>query len=161
MATLSTLVQESRLFRVTIKLKPGQFDDRLLYAFPECLEWMRTEVPKMKTGVIKSDFTPRDQLGVRLTEWITGKQMVETRMFRHMKPLTDDVIELKTDDLRIFGWLYQAGKFIAVRGGYTDDYKGQNKKKNYEDEVKAVVEARDALPLDGEKIWRGDFNDIC
>jgi len=59
--------------------------------------------------VLKSDFTPLDQLGVRLTEWITGKPMVENRMFRHMTPLSDDVIELKTDDLRIFGWLYQAG----------------------------------------------------
>jgi hypothetical protein len=60
-----------------------------------------------------------------------------------------------------FGWLYQPGKFIAVSGGYADDYKAPTKTKYYADEVRAVVEARDALPLDGEKICRGDFNDIC
>ncbi len=67
---------------------------------------------------------------------------------------------MKTDDLWIFGWLYKPGTFVAVRGGYADDYKEPTKTKNYADDMQAVVAVRDALPLDGGKIYRGDFNDL-
>ena len=82
------------------------------------------------------------------------------RMFRDLEPTTDDVWELKTADLRIFGWMYQKRKFIAVRGGYTDDYKEPTKIKNYADDRKEVVKARDALPLDNPKFVRGEFHEL-
>ena len=55
-------------------------------------------------------------------------------MFHDMEPSTDDVWEMKTADLRIFGWMYQRRKFIAVWGGFADRYKEPTKIKNYADE---------------------------
>ena len=160
MATLSNLVLDGTLIRVTVPLRRDQFHDRKLYAFPECLEWMRTEVPKMKTGRINSATSPRDQLALRLRGWMAGEEMVESEMFRHMRPLQDDVIEMKTDDLRLFGWLCQPATFVVVCGGYADDYKEPTITKLYQDDVTVVVDARNALPLDGDKISRTNFNDI-
>lgn len=68
--------------------------------------------------------------------------------------------KLQTADLRIFGWMYQPHKFIAVCGGYADDYKEPTKTKFYADDRRAVVTARDALPLDGDKFVTGAYDDL-
>jgi len=81
-------------------------------------------------------------------------------MFHDMDPSSDQVWELKTADLRIFGWMYRPREFIAVCGGFADDYKLPTKTKNYADDRRAVVEARNALPLDDPKYATGDFNEL-
>ncbi len=81
-------------------------------------------------------------------------------MFHDMEPSTDEVWEMKTADLRLFGWMYQRRKFIVVRGGYADDYKEPTKTRTYADERREVVRARDALPLDDPKLVRGKFDEL-
>src|SRR5690606_40181291 len=63
-------------------------------------------------------------------------------LFKDLMPRSDEVWELKTADLRIFGWLYRPRKFIAVVGGYADDYKGAHNKQNYEDAKRKVLRCR-------------------
>jgi hypothetical protein len=121
---------------------------------------MRNEVPKMVTGRVRSDFSPKEQLIERLRQWMSGDPMAYGRMFKDMVPRTDEVWEMKTADLRLFGWIYRPREFIAVRGGYADDYKEPTKTKNYADDRRAVVRARDALPLDGDKLAKGEFNEL-
>jgi hypothetical protein len=67
MATFNKLLQEKRIVRVTLRLGRGQFNDRELYAYPDCLDWMRVEVPKMVTGRVQSSLAPKEQLINRLT----------------------------------------------------------------------------------------------
>lgn len=81
-------------------------------------------------------------------------------MFHDMDPAADEVWEMKTEDLRIFGWMYKPREFIAVQGGYADDYKKPTKSKNYADDRRDVVKARDALPLDGDKFVGGRFHEL-
>jgi hypothetical protein len=158
MASFDKILEEGRIIRVKLRLGRGQFDERKLYAYPECLEWMRVEVPKMVSGRLKADLTPALQLTTRLLQWITGKPMAYGRMFQDMLPQSDEVWELKTPDLRIFGWMYRPREFVAVRGGYADDYKEPTKTKYYGDDRKAVVDARNALPLDGPKFVTGEYD---
>jgi hypothetical protein len=160
MATFDRLLEDKTLVRVTIPLPRGQFHERKLFAYPDCLEWMRKEVPKMVTGRVASSFTPKEQLIERLRQWMSGDPMAYGRMFHDMEPKGDEVWEIKTADLRIFGWIYLPREFIAVRAGYADDYKEPTKIKNYADERREVVKARDALPLDGEKYTAGDFDEL-
>jgi hypothetical protein len=160
MAAFDKLLEQGQIVRVTLRLGRGQFNDRELYAYPECLAWMKVEVPKMVTGRVQSAFAPKEQLITRLLQWITGKPMARGRMFQDMLPKSDEVWELKTPDLRIFGWMYRPRKFIAVCGGYADDYKEPTKIKNYGDDRDAVVKARDELPLDGNKFVTGEYDDL-
>jgi hypothetical protein len=160
MATFDKIVEEKQIVRVRLRLPRGRSDVRELYAFPECLDWMRRKVPTMVTGRVASAFTPAEQLMLRLTQWIVGDEIVHNRMFKDMEPQSHGVWELKTADLRIFGWIYRPRKFIAVRGGYTDDYKEPTKTKYYGDDKRAVLAARNALPLDGGKFVLGDFDDL-
>jgi hypothetical protein len=160
MTTFDKLLEQKRLIRVTVPLPRGQFHDRKLYAYPKCLEWMRNDVPKLVTGRFASALTPKEQLIERLRQWMAGDPMAYGRMFHDMDPRSDEVWEIKTADLRIFGWMYRPCEFIAVCGGYTDDYKEPTKIKNYADDRREVVRARDSLPLDGDKYAKGDFDDL-
>src|ERR1700730_18702019 len=160
MMTFDKLLELKRLVRVTMPLPRGQFHERKFYAYPECFEWMRNKVPTMVTGRIASAFTPREQLIERLRQWMVGDPMAYGPMFHDMDPRSDEGWEIKTADLRIFGWMYRPREFIAVRGGYTDDYKEPTKIKNYADDRREVVRARDSLPLDGDKYAKGDFDDL-
>ncbi len=160
MATLDKLVEDGTIVRVKLRLRHGQFDERKLYAYPECLEWMKVEVPKMVTGRLQSDLTPALQLTTLLLQWITGKPMAYGRMFQDMLPQSEEVWELKTPDLRLFGWIYRPREFIAVRGGYADDYKEPTKTKFYGDDRQAVVDARNALPLDTPKFATGEYDEL-
>jgi hypothetical protein len=91
---------------------------------------------------------------------MAGDPMRYGPMFHDMDPGSDEVWELKTADLRIFGWIYRPREFIAVNGGYTDDYKPPTKTKNYADDRRDVVNARNALPLDPPKFATGVFDDL-
>ncbi|WP_316169057.1 MULTISPECIES: hypothetical protein [unclassified Bradyrhizobium] len=160
MTTFDKLLSDKLLIPVGLKLRRGQFPERKFFAFPECIAWMRDEVPQMTTGRVASDFTPHEQMVLRLRQWIAGDPMTYGPMFHDMDPTEHGVWEMKTADLRIFGWIYKPKQFIAVRGGYADDYKEPTKKKSYADDRREVIKARDALPLDGEKFATGDFNGL-
>jgi hypothetical protein len=106
------------------------------------------------TGRLASAFTPKEQLVERLRQWMAGEPMAYGPCFHDMEPREDGVWELKTADLRMFGWMYRAREFIAVRGGYADHYKEPTKIRNYADERREVVRSRDALPLDARSMQR-------
>jgi hypothetical protein len=160
MATFAKLLEERRIIRITVPLPRGKFPERKLYAYPECLEWARTNIPQMVTGRVASDFSPKEQITLRLQQWIAGDPMEYGRMFHDMDPNTDGVWEMKTADLRLFGWMYRPREFIAVGGGYADDYKEPTKTKDYADDRRVVIAARNALPLDGQKFVTGDFDEL-
>jgi hypothetical protein len=160
MATFNTLLDERALIRVTVPLPRGQFHERKFYAVPACVEWMKNQVPRMATGRIKSPLTPKEQLIERLRQWMSGDPMAYGRMFHDMTPRSDEVWEIKTHDLRLFGWMYRPREFIAVCGGYADHYKEPTKIKNYADDRCAVVLARNTLPLDGQKYAEGEFDEL-
>jgi hypothetical protein len=46
--------------------------------------------------------------------FISGEALEEGDEFRLMRPIDGDVYELKSIDLRIFGWFYRPGIFIAT-----------------------------------------------
>jgi len=81
-------------------------------------------------------------------------------MFHDMLPKEHAVWELKTADLRIFGWLCQPREFIAVCGGFKDDYEEPTKTKNYGDDRDRVIAARNALALDEPKFVTGAFDEL-
>jgi hypothetical protein len=159
MATIGILLEEKKLHRVTVPLRRGQFHDRKLYALPDCFRWMKG-VRGMVTGRIKSASTPYEQMIERFRQWTAGEPMLNGPWFHDMEPCSDNVWEMKTDDLRIFGWMYRPREFIAAVGGYADDYKEPTKTKTYTQAMADVIAARDALPLDEPKYTEGEFDEL-
>lgn len=162
MATFEKILEGRLLIPVVVKLGRGKFFNRKLYAYPASLKWMKETVPTLNTGRQNSAQTPAEQLIMRLQQWLSGEPPLKKGpMFKEMEyPRENDVWELKTDDLRLFGWMYQPKTFIVASHGYADDYKEPTKIKNYADDVRAVIAARDALPLDGPKFVKGKFDEL-
>jgi hypothetical protein len=161
MATFEKVIEDKLIIPVVVGLPRRQFYDRCLYAFPDCFEWMKEMVPTLKTGRRQSAFTPAEQLILRLQQWLSGQPLKKGPMFKEMEyPKDNDVWSLKTDDLRLWGWMYRPKKLIIASCGYADDYKEPTKTKNYADDVRAVMQARDALPLDWPKLVRGKFDEL-
>ena len=161
MATFAKILEGKLLIPVEVRLGRGKFYERKLYAYPASLKWMKETVPTLKTGRKHSAQTPAEQLIMRLQQWLSGAEIKKGPMFKEMDyPRENDVWELKTDDLRLFGWMYRPKQFIIASHGYADDYKDPTKIKNYADDVRAVMEARDTLPLDGPKLVKGEFDDL-
>lgn len=75
-------------------------------------------------------------------------------------PQKDEVWEMKTPDIRIFGWIYQPLKFVVVFGDYADLYKGRNARRSYDDAVQRVKNRRDGLDLDPPKFAAGTFDEL-
>src|SRR5665213_2293709 len=97
MATISNL---PTVTRIQVPLGRKEFDEREFYALPSFMLFIEQILPAAAPGVIAARETPRKQI--------------------------DSVWEMKSVDLRIFGWMHKPRCFVAVFGGLADDYKSQN-----------------------------------
>ncbi len=86
------------------------------------------------------------------------------KMFKDLMPKDAETWEMKTVDLRVFGWIYKPKIFIAVFGDYADLYKGKNKSvkpiASYARAVNRVVRAREMLDLDEPKFVTGVYDEL-
>ncbi|MDO8421743.1 MAG: hypothetical protein Q7S99_06250 [Parvibaculum sp.] len=159
MATITNLSgNNGPLTSIKVPLGKRVLPERAIYGLEGFVNWMINEVPEYVQGRKDAADTPQEQLDAILFKWISGGEMKYDRMFKDLMPASDEVWELKTVDLRIFGWMYQPRVFIAVVGGYTDDYKFPNPKKSYETARNMVVAARNSLNLDEPKYVSGVFD---
>ncbi|MER9880733.1 hypothetical protein [Mesorhizobium sp. M0118] len=131
---------------------------RWIYAFPRVVYWLQNELPNWQTGRLQSSVGPPDQMDDYLFRWIAGRDIRYEKMFKDLMPMADEVWEMKTADVRLFGWMCAPRRFIAVVPGYADDFKGIGSANRYEAAKRAVIRARDELPLDQPKIALGAFN---
>ncbi|HWN49995.1 MAG TPA: hypothetical protein VNO18_09230 [Xanthobacteraceae bacterium] len=124
MATLDILLDRQELVRILVPTD-GEPRMRWVYGFPNFREWLAVELPRLVPGRLQAADPPVEQVDDILYRWITGKEILYTRQFKDLTPMADEIWEMKTADIRIFGWMYQPRKFIAVFGDYADLYKGK------------------------------------
>lgn len=159
MATISTLAgPDGPLTHVTVALGRHRMPERTFYGCLEFMDGLTKEVPTWKTGRLKAAQPPADQMDDILRKWISGDEIKYGPMFKDLMPGRDEVWELKTADLRIFGWVYRPKVFVAALVGYADWYKPPNPTKSYNDAREKVLTARDALDLDPPKFATGVFD---
>jgi hypothetical protein len=83
---------------------------------------------------------------------ISGELLEERRDLRPLLPFDSCVWELKTIDVRIFGWFPIRDAFVAVNGGMARKIKDARMYHGYREEVRTV---RDRLDLDEPKSIEG------
>ncbi|MGA8497220.1 MAG: hypothetical protein WB764_17170 [Xanthobacteraceae bacterium] len=133
---------------------------RWIYGFPDFPPWLARDLPNLKPGRLNAADPPQEQVDNIFYRWITGKEIIYSRQFQDLLPMADEVWEMKTADIRIFGWMYRPLKFIAVFGDYADLYKGSKKTRTYEAARRRVVAERDRLNLDAPKLATGTFDEL-
>lgn len=159
MATITTLSgPDGPLSGIVVPLPVGVLPERSFYGCGEFMETFAGELPRWTTGRLKAAQTPAEQMDDILEKWIRGKKIRYGKMFQDLMPGTDEVWELKTADLRIFGWIYRPKVFIAARLGYADLYKPPNPRLSYEDARKFVMDVRQKLDIDPPKFTGGNYD---
>lgn len=151
MATLSELVSNRTLNRLYVDLK-GAEHKRKIYTYPRAESWLLNDVPSL-IAFDDGDASPRMQAKILLRNFLRGDPFYEDEEFTLMKPIENDVYELRSPDLRIYGWFRSPGIFIAVLGdtmerthsvaGLASAYR------------KEVEDRREALDLDEPKCHVG------
>ncbi|SRR6266498_3964023 len=158
---MTTLDKIEIVTRIRIPLGRGDFDEREFYALPSYMNEAANVVPNLQPGRLNAPLTPLEQLDDILHKWITGKRMRYGKWLNDLTPHSSETWELKTADLRIFGWIYRPKIFVGAFIGYTDDYKRQGRqppKESYDDARDRVVQIRNRLDLDEPKFTAGAFD---
>lgn len=158
MATPQTLCEKEKLFKLDVPLSPGENVERVIYLSQRIIDWFKT-VPEMSTSIMGLEEAPDEQLDALLHDYITGAPLSYDKRFKKLNPRSQDVWELKTADLRIFGWFYRRNVFVAVAG--EEKRRLQDLYGMYAGYVGEVVRFRNDLPLDEPKYLPGALeNDV-
>ena len=121
MATIATLEGTGRLVRIEIELDGRAQPWRCLYGTPDFIEWLDRVLPNMKTTVVGGEIEPLEQVDAIFHEYVSGEHMDADRRFKKLTCTPDHFVwELKTLDVRIFGWVPVRDHFICTYGDHKD-----------------------------------------
>ncbi|MFQ5534690.1 MAG: hypothetical protein ACE5EM_07715 [Sphingomonadales bacterium] len=115
MATLDEIEDQEKIWRIEPGLGPSEQYYRMLYASPQFLNWLERQL-KNEPKDRHRNISPYEQVNQLFYEFVCGSQMVYDENMKKLKPLGSNVWEMKTTDVRIFGYFYRTAKFIAVCG---------------------------------------------
>jgi hypothetical protein len=158
MATIVSLIP-ARLRKITTVLGPHEGQPiRELFVTPDMGTWITDILPMLPTenGAAR---TPEEEFDDLLFNYISSEgEMRYGKTFKDLVPMQDEVWELKTYQLRIFGWFYRKDQFIAVRPARKAELK--NGSDAYHKAIKLVLDTRAALPLDEPKFVGGVITNV-
>lgn len=156
MATLLELEQKGWLWKLTPELSPRELELRTVLVSKVAKNWIANKLPLLESRW-KSEIEPAAQLDDLLTLFCTGDRLKHGKQFHVLQPRYQGVWELKTPDLRLFGWFPERDCFVVV----CCEEAGQMKARTgaqldlYRKSINQVVGFRQSLPLDDPKFVTG------
>lgn len=135
MTTIVELVERSELTRVGGNLLRHEIPKRAIYVRNSVLVWLEDNLDELQTdGYVPGASTPKQQVVALFRAFIRGDDPSNFMLPTLMEPNENWVWELRTPDLRLFGWFYRRGCFIVtgvntkkvcvdqrLYGGYRDE----------------------------------------
>lgn len=152
MATAQQLEAQKILVSIEVELDPDEIPQRWIYGLPRVYDWMKNVLPGLETdGYIPGANRPDEQVDALLYSLISGRSAFE--MPPHsMDPEAHGVWELRTHDVRFFGFFWRKGVFIATA---VDTKSNCEKHKLYTGYRNECVFKRNQLDLDSPKFVEG------
>ncbi|MBY3136289.1 hypothetical protein [Rhizobium laguerreae] len=145
MATIDELVANGTLIPMGIRLNYPDVENRKLYAVPAVRDWFEATLPALEQFE-PTDISPRLQARGLFRMYQSGERLEEGEEFKLMQPQDNDVYELRTADLRIFGWFYRPAIFIATAADTMENVHSQSGlSSRHRDEV---IRVRGTIGLD-------------
>lgn len=120
MATLIELCESGMLDTID-PLDEGELPWRGLYATPAFLDWYENVLPVLPHNELYSDLTPEEQVFAAIAEYVSGEEFIDDRRFKKLSSTPDRYVwEIKTDEVRVFGWVPHKDAFICCYGDSKD-----------------------------------------
>lgn len=157
MATLTELCDCNALVSLGGGLEGHEQPERLVYAFPHVVEWLENVLPDLESDFHESKQDPLEQADELLYDFVSGEDFSFYEKSHSMLPTDPGVWELKTKDLRLFGWFFVKRVFVVAEINSAFRCKQHNLYPGYRD---SVVRRRDVLNLDEPKFITGDYQDV-
>jgi len=152
MATVVELARQGKLFKLDPMLDSHQQEFRVLYASPRLKKWIDETLPNLGS-TWNIELAPAEQLDGFMATYASDEPLMFGQGFKPLNHLGQGVWELKTADLRVFGWFSARDWFIGHAADTTDRIKQHNLYHGYAGEV---VRFRTHLDLDEPKFVPGD-----
>lgn len=114
MATLSELCFRQELQTIDCGLEAEEQPLRLVYAFPHVVDWLKNKLRDVEAEMADGLQSPTQQLDDLLHDFASGEDLSYWERSHSMHPDAAGVWELKTADLRLFGWFKSRGIFIVA-----------------------------------------------
>jgi hypothetical protein len=152
MATLLDLGTQGIVVPFEPVLGAGRMPMRLLYLFPRAVTWMDTVLPTLPS-LYGSEIAPIEQLDDFLANYCAGEVLTFRRQFRPIIHIDKGVWELKTVDLRLFGWFHRRDCFVCSAVDDATRVKSVPLYSGYRDQA---VHDRESIDLDEPKFVPGE-----
>ena len=157
MATLLELERRGDVFRFDPALAWNEYEDRRIFLLPPARDWIQNVLPTLGS-TWNIEISPEEQLDTLFYEFCSGRPLAVGGQFKKLNPINNGMWELKTSDLRVFGWFPSKDCFVVTDCDDTDKIKRLNLYRPYCDQG---VRRREALNLDEPKYFTGDDpNDV-
>lgn len=157
MATPAQLKDDGILIGVGGNLAPHECAMRIMYTFPEVTDWLTKQLPHITSdGYIDGDVTPYQQAVQQINTYIRGDDYENWMLPHLLRPEEHGVWELRTADLRFFGWFHTKCVFILSRVATKSDCN----KNGYGPYRNECVQKRDKVDLDEPKFIEGELSDV-
>lgn len=152
MATVIELCNQGALDKLDPELDPRQQELRRIYLGPKLVEWINNVLPNLESdrGL---ETSPQGQFDELAAIFCSGETLTFDWQFKPLNYVQDGIWELKTADLRIFGWFPEKDCFVGVIADTKArivEYKLVTPYSNVE-----VAPFREALDLDQPKFIDG------
>jgi hypothetical protein len=131
MTTIEELVEANAISRIEIEMHPRDQVLRLLYGTPDFIAWLDELAKGSQPGRRLGEATPAEQVDDLFNTFLSGMPLVHMRQFRTIRAEKNAVWELKTPDVRIFGWFLKKDCFVGVFGNWTDQVKDHDLYRGY------------------------------
>lgn len=152
MATLLDLELHDALIRLDPALSLRCQELRVIYVFPRLAVWMAEKLPLLESTWNIED-CPIEQLDALIAQFCSGEALAYGQRFKPLNHLGDGIWELKTADLRMFGWFNKQDCFVATN---CDLKRTIVESHLYRPYCEQAVRFRDQLELDEPKFITGD-----
>lgn len=157
MATILDLVERGHLIKLDAGLSWREQEQRCIYVTPRVRAWLEEELP----GKVSSwgiEVPPIEQLDTILRNYCAGYELTFDRQIKPIHHIRFGIWEIKTPDLRLFGWFHLRDNFICTHINLANFIKEHGLYAGIRDESCRI---REDLDLDEPKFIAGDDpNDV-
>lgn len=146
-----TLPPEEKLVKLEAQLEAREQEFRAIYVSQKLRERLCNDLPAWRSQWNLSE-TPQEQVSALVSRFISGEGLIFDYNFNVLHPYKDGVWELKTADVRLFGWFHKCDCFVGAFIDETWRIKQHDLYAGYRGEV---IRFRNALDLDEPKFIPG------
>jgi hypothetical protein len=157
MATLIELCDAGILTPIGGGLDAHEQPERLIYAFQDVIDWLENTLPSIEPDFHEGKQDPIEQLDDLFHDFISGADFAYYEKSHSMLPTDPGIWELKTPDLRLFGWFASRNVFVIGHINSAFLCKLHNLYPGYRNSVEYK---RDHLDLDEPKFITGVYEDV-